>query len=105
MPYGYPETVRDYEARDLTVCSNPAIALNKLPTTSRPIHQVRQRLIQSALPEAWRYFGINNYREISALIPETWLERVSDLEHLRPDVRNSCHGSSAPVVEDSFDDD
>jgi hypothetical protein len=28
-----------------------------------------RRLIQSALPEAWRYFRIDNYREIAALMP------------------------------------
>ena len=52
-----------------------------------------RRLIQSALPEAWRYFGVNNYREIAALIPETWAERIGDLEHLRPDASKSCEGN------------
>jgi hypothetical protein len=64
-----------------------------------------RRLIQSALPEAWRYFGINNYREISALIPETWVERIRDLEHLRPDVSNACDQAGALVVEDVIDRD
>jgi hypothetical protein len=59
-----------------------------------------RRLIQSALPEAWRYFGINNYREISALIPETWLERISELEHLRPDASKTCDDAHATVVDD-----
>jgi hypothetical protein len=62
--------------------------------TTRPPAQLRRaalrRLIQSALPEAWRYFGINNYREISALIPEAWAERISELEQLRPDASNAC---------------
>lgn len=49
-----------------------------------------RRLIQSALPEAWRYFGINSYREISALFPETWAERITELEHLRQDLPNAC---------------
>lgn len=59
-----------------------------------------RRLIQSALPEAWRYFGVNNYREISALIPETWAERIADLEPLRPDLPNACGDERALVVED-----
>lgn len=63
-----------------------------------------RRLIQSALPEAWRYFGVNNYREISALIPETWVERISDLEHLRPDLPNACGDERALVVKDIIDD-
>jgi hypothetical protein len=54
-----------------------------------------RQLIQSALPEAWRYFGINNYREIAALIPEAWLERITDLEHLRPDLPNACDDEAA----------
>ena len=62
--------------------------------TTHPPAQLKRgalrRLIQSALPEAWRYFGINNYREIAALIPETWQERIRELEHLRPDVSNGC---------------
>jgi hypothetical protein len=62
-----------------------------------------RRLIQSALPEAWRYFGVNNYREIAALIPETWVDRVSELEHLRPDRAHACDGGGA-VVENLFDD-
>jgi hypothetical protein len=59
-----------------------------------------RRLIQSALPEAWRYFGVNNYREIAALIPETWLERIAELEHLRLDASNACDHEDALVVED-----
>jgi hypothetical protein len=61
-------------------------------------------LIQGALPEAWRYFGINHYREISALIPETWLERISHLEHLRPDSSKICDHENAPVVVDPSDE-
>jgi hypothetical protein len=77
-------------------------------TTHPPAQLARaalRRLIQSALPEAWRYFGINNYREIFALIPETWAERMSELEHLRPDASNACHDERALVVEHSIDDD
>jgi hypothetical protein len=64
-----------------------------------------RRLIQSALPEAWRYFGLNNYREIAGLIPETWAERITELDHLRPDMSNACHDGRAPVVEDLSEDD
>ena len=77
--------------------------------TTHPPTQLKRaalrRLIQSALPEAWRYFGINNYREISALIPETWPERCAELEHLRPDLSNACEDERALVVEDFSDDD
>jgi hypothetical protein len=77
--------------------------------TTHPPAQLKRaavrRLIQSALPEAWRYFGINNYREISALIPESWLERITELEHLRPDASNACHDENALVVQDVIDDD
>jgi hypothetical protein len=59
-----------------------------------------RRLIQSALPEAWRYFGINNYREIAGLIPETWAHGISELEHLRPDLPNVCEHEDALVVDD-----
>lgn len=76
--------------------------------TTHPPAQLKRaalrRLIQSALPEAWRYFGINNYREISALIPETWAERISELEHLRPDVSKTCKQGDALFVQDSIDD-
>jgi hypothetical protein len=69
--------------------------------TTHPPAQLKRaalrRLIQSALPEAWRYFGINNYREISALIPETWPELVRDVEHLRPDLPNACEDEGAFV--------
>jgi len=72
--------------------------------TAHPAEQIKRAalrtLIQSALPEAWRYFGINNYREISALIPETWAERISNLEHLRPDSSKLCDQPNAPVVVD-----
>lgn len=60
-----------------------------------------RRLIQSALPEAWRYFGVNNYREIAALIPETWVERISELEHLRQDATQTCDGQDARFIADS----
>jgi hypothetical protein len=72
--------------------------------TTNPASQLKRAalrtLIQGALPEAWRYFGINNYREISALIPETWIERISELEHLRPDASKTCADERALVVED-----
>jgi hypothetical protein len=61
-----------------------------------------RRLIQSALPEAWRYFGVNNYREIAALIPETWAERIRELEPLRPDVSRTCDGEDTRFVQDVF---
>jgi hypothetical protein len=61
-----------------------------------------RRLIQSALPEAWRYFGVNNYRAIADLIPETWAERIVDLEHLRPDASIACGDENALVVKDPF---
>jgi hypothetical protein len=71
-----------------------SIHLKSPRQTTNPAAQLKRAalrtLIQSALPEAWRYFGINNYREISALIPETWLERITDLEHLRPDASHAC---------------
>jgi hypothetical protein len=77
--------------------------------TTHPPAQLKRaalrRLIQSALPEAWRYFGINNYREISALIPETWVERITELERLRPDLSNACDDENATVVRDIIDDD
>lgn len=72
--------------------------------TTHPPAQLKRaalrRLIQSALPEAWRYFGINNYREISALIAETWVERISELEHLRPDLSNACDDEAAFIIDD-----
>ena len=64
-----------------------------------------RRLIQSALPEAWRYFGVNNYREIANLMPETWVERIAELEHLRPDASQSCDDERARLVEDPFHED
>jgi hypothetical protein len=76
--------------------------------TTHPPAQLKRaalrRLIQSALPEAWRYFGINNYREIAALIPEAWAKRISELEHLRPDASNACDHEGALFVEDIIDD-
>jgi hypothetical protein len=73
--------------------------------TTHPPAQLKRaalrRLIQSALPEAWRYFGVNNYREISALIPENWVERLGELEHLRPDPSQICDGEDARFVGDS----
>ncbi|MEY4550049.1 MAG: hypothetical protein RL685_6244 [Pseudomonadota bacterium] len=75
--------------------------------TTHPPAQLKRaalrRLIQSALPEAWRYFGINNYREIAALMPETWLERISELEHLRPDASKTCADGAALLVEDRIE--
>jgi hypothetical protein len=35
------------------------------------------------LPEAWRYFTVNHYREIRALIPAGWLARTGVLEVAR----------------------
>jgi hypothetical protein len=76
--------------------------------TTHPPAQLKRaalrRLIQSALPEAWRYFGVNNYREIAALIPETWSERITDLEPLRPDPANTCDPEGSLIVEDIVGD-
>lgn len=47
-------------------------------------------LITSALPPAWRYFGVNHYREISNLMPDEFYDRISNLEFLRPHNDNQC---------------
>lgn len=47
-------------------------------------------LITSHLPESWRYFGVNYYREIAASIPERWVEPIRDLESLRPVCNEPC---------------
>lgn len=77
--------------------------------TTHPPAQLKRaalrRLIQSALPEAWRYFGINNYREIAALIPESWVERVAELERLRPDLPNACGEQDALGAQQVSDQD
>jgi hypothetical protein len=47
-------------------------------------------LITSALPPAWRYFGVNHYREISAMIPDEFFDRMRACEHLRPSNVSAC---------------
>lgn len=37
-----------------------------------------RNLITGKLPEGWRYFGLNHYREIRELIPAGWSERVRE---------------------------
>jgi hypothetical protein len=64
-----------------------------------------RRLIQSALPEAWRYFGVNNYRAIADLMPETWVELIAALEPLRQDASRVCEDERAPLVEDPLHED
>lgn len=38
-----------------------------------------RELLTSSLPEGWRYFGVNHYREIAARIPRLWKEHLRDL--------------------------
>jgi hypothetical protein len=38
-----------------------------------------RNLITGGLPDAWRYFGVNHYREIRSLVPEGWLDRIGAL--------------------------
>ncbi len=52
-------------------------------------------LIVSALPEPWRYFGVNHYQEIMALIPDSWRLAIDDLEYLRPSLPNECVSADA----------
>lgn len=103
--HGYPQlqgderldAMRRLFAEEAVVLAATLHLQSPRQTTHPPAQLARaalRRLIQSALPEAWRYFGINNYREIAALIPETWPEGVTDLEHLRPDVSNACQGDA-----------
>lgn len=55
-------------------------------------------LITGSLPEGWRYFGVNYYREIMAAIPRGWTSRLSTLE--TPIVRHErqCHEDSADAI-------
>jgi hypothetical protein len=41
----------------------------------------------SHLPEDWRYFLVNHYREIASLIPDDWGKKVADLVGPEPDKR------------------
>jgi hypothetical protein len=38
-----------------------------------------REIAMSHLPEDWRYFTVNHYREIADLIPENWSVKVQDL--------------------------
>jgi hypothetical protein len=38
-----------------------------------------REIAMSHLPEDWRYFTVNHYREIADLIPENWSSKVRDL--------------------------
>src|SRR5690554_476557 len=49
-----------------------------------------RNLITSRLPESWRYFGVNYYRDIAARIPERWVDSIRDLESLRPVCDEPC---------------
>lgn len=52
-------------------------------------------LIVSGLPEAWRYFAVNHYREIMDKIPAGWGDRLCDLDVRRPAALKPCEDDSA----------
>ncbi|MEZ4224304.1 MAG: hypothetical protein R3B13_25365 [Polyangiaceae bacterium] len=49
-----------------------------------------RNLIQSRLPEGWRYFGVNHYREIIAGIPSGWSTRIESLRERYPRPETPC---------------
>jgi hypothetical protein len=56
-------------------------------------------LITGRLPEAWRYFGVNHYREIRDRIPHGWTQHLKGLLENRPDFQTCTSvslGNSAP---------
>lgn len=62
-----------------------------LPSIDRKAHPEAEltnwalrALITSTMPEGLRYFGVNYYREIAERVPRGWLDRIADLERLRP---------------------
>lgn len=59
-----------------------------------------RNLLTGGLPQAWRYFGVNNYREIASLIPEDFLDEMSELDALRPNSKNSCASETELGVHD-----
>jgi len=48
-------------------------------------------LITSGLPETWRYFGVNHYREIRNLVPAGWTSSIASL----PRRSRAFHGCEA----------
>lgn len=75
--------------------SSPHGGLNGL----RPCPEIKRyalrALITSCLPAAWRYFGVNYYREIAELIPEDFYDRLEDLDALRPRSLAECVSDGA----------
>ncbi len=53
-------------------------------------------LITSRLPEGWRYFGVNYYREIMAAIPRGWSSHLAALSARYPPPEDPC---GQPVVD------
>ncbi len=47
-------------------------------------------LITSRLPESWRYFGVNHYREIMAAIPRGWSSHLAELSVRYPRPVDPC---------------
>lgn len=61
-----------------------------LPLASEMKRKALRSVIWSHLPAAWRYFAVNHYDSISALIPENLYDRIEDLQHLRPNLTGLC---------------
>ena len=47
-------------------------------------------LITGRLPESWRYFGVNHYREIMAAIPRGWTSHLAELSTRYARPTESC---------------
>ncbi len=61
-----------------------------LPTAQEMKRKALRSVIWSHLPPAWRYFAVNHYDRISALMPENLYGRIEDLQHLRPNQTGLC---------------
>ena len=77
--------------------------INSRPRSSREMKRYALRmLLTSGLPQAWRYFGVNNYREIAALIPEDFLADMKTFDHFRPRTPHACSSTESDFREEDL---
>jgi hypothetical protein len=82
----------------MVLAAHEYVATDRTQTPREPRELIRfavRALIVSGLPEAWRYFGVNHYREIMESIPASWGDDLCSLDVRRPSALSPCTDEAA----------
>jgi hypothetical protein len=82
--------IRFFAEEALVVAAEHVLSGAAVESEATAVRFALRELMTGGLPEPWRYFGVNHYREIRDQIPEGWLPSLGNLAEERAANQRRC---------------